>query len=101
MKAEKNVHIHDVDHCNLNKVFTVVTTAILGSTSMNAHLKKVTTMSKFNEPTVLPEPKTQQQFYDELRNGVIEEVAKEIEKMKIFGNDTLSSFAIYIRGMKR
>jgi hypothetical protein len=55
-------------------------------------------MSEFNKPT---EPKTQQQFYDELRNGVIEEVAKEIERMKIFGNDTLSSFAIYIRGMKR
>jgi hypothetical protein len=55
-------------------------------------------MSEFNKPT---EPKTQQQLYDELRNGVIEEVAKEIEKMKIFGNDTLSSFAIYIRGMKR
>lgn len=55
-------------------------------------------MSEFNKPT---EPKTQQQFYDELRNNVIEEVAKEIEKMKIFGNDTLSSFAIYIRGMKR
>ena len=46
-------------------------------------------------------PKTEQEFYDELRNGVIEEVAREIEKMKIFGNDTLSSFAIYIRGMKR
>jgi len=55
-------------------------------------------MSEFNKPT---EPKTQQQFYDELRNGVIEEVAKEIEKMKVFGNDTLSSFAIYIRGMKK
>ena len=68
---------------------------------MNAHLKKATTMSKFNEPTVLPEPKTQQQFYDELRNGVIEEVAREIERMKVFGSDTLSSFAIYIRGMKR
>jgi hypothetical protein len=45
--------------------------------------------------------KTQQEFYDELRNGVIEEVAREIEKMKIFGNDTISSFAIYIRKMKR
>jgi hypothetical protein len=55
-------------------------------------------MSEFNKPT---EPKTQQQFYDELRNGVIEEVAKEIERMKVFGNDTLSSFAIYIRGMKK
>ena len=47
------------------------------------------------------QPKTDQQFYDELRNGVIEEVAKEIEKMKGFGNDTLSSFAIFIRGMKK
>ena len=58
-------------------------------------------MNNFNQPTELLEPKTQQQFYDELRNGVIEEVAKEIEKMKVFGNDTLSSFAIYIRGMKK
>jgi len=92
--------MQDVALCNLNKVFIVVTTAVLGSTLMNARLKKVTTMSKFNEPTVLPEPKTQQQFYDELRNGVIEEVAREIERMKVFGSDTLSSFAIYIRGMK-
>lgn len=45
--------------------------------------------------------KTQQEVYDELRNGVIEEVAVEIERMKVFGNDTLSSFAIYIRGMKK
>jgi hypothetical protein len=45
--------------------------------------------------------KTQQEFYDELRNGVIEEVAVAIEKMKVFGNDTISSFAIYIREMKK
>jgi len=68
---------------------------------MNAHLKKVTTMSKFNEPTVLPEPKTQQQFYDELRNNVIEEVAMSIERMRGFGGDTISSFAIFIREMKK
>jgi hydroxymethylpyrimidine/phosphomethylpyrimidine kinase len=37
----------------------------------------------------------------ELRNDVIEEVAQHIEKMKVFGNDTISSFAIFIRGMKR
>ena len=35
------------------------------------------------------------------RNEAIEEVAKEIEKMKAFGQDTISSFAVYIRGMKR
>jgi hypothetical protein len=45
--------------------------------------------------------KTQQEVYDELRNNILEEVAKEIEKMQGFGNDTLSSFAIYIRGMKK
>ena len=34
------------------------------------------------------------------RNEVIEEVAKEIEKMKAFGPDTIGSFAVYIRNMK-
>jgi hypothetical protein len=34
------------------------------------------------------------------RNLVIEEVAKEIEKMKAFGPDTIGSFAVYIRNMK-
>ena len=35
-----------------------------------------------------------------LRNDVLEEVAKEFEKMKAFG-DTSASFAAYVRGMKR
>jgi hypothetical protein len=35
------------------------------------------------------------------RNEVLEEVAREIEKMTAFGQDTLSSFAIYIRSMKK
>ena len=35
------------------------------------------------------------------RNDVLEEVAREIEKMKAFGQDTISSFAVYIRSMKR
>jgi hypothetical protein len=48
----------------------------------------------------IEEAKTQQQVYDELRNDVIEEIAKEIEKLKGFGNDTINSFAIYIREMK-
>jgi hypothetical protein len=34
------------------------------------------------------------------RNVVLEEVAKEIEKMKAFGPDTTGSFAVYIRSMK-
>ena len=45
--------------------------------------------------------KTQQQVYDELRNDILEQVALEIEKMQGFGKDTLSSFGIYIRGMKK
>lgn len=55
----------------------------------------------FNRKRQIEEYKTQQEFYDELRNAVIEEVAVEIERMKVFGNDTLSSFAIFIRGMKK
>lgn len=34
------------------------------------------------------------------RNAVLEEVAKEFDKMKNFG-DTAASFAVYVRGMKR
>jgi hypothetical protein len=34
------------------------------------------------------------------RNDTIEEVAREIEKMKAFGPDTIASFAAYVRNMK-
>jgi len=34
------------------------------------------------------------------RAQVIEEVAQHIEKMTGFGQDTINSFAIYIRGLK-
>ena len=34
------------------------------------------------------------------RNDVLEEVAKEFEKMKAFG-DTAASFAAFVRGMKK
>jgi len=34
------------------------------------------------------------------RNEVIEEVAKEIEKMTAFNPDTIDSFTVYIRNMK-
>jgi len=33
------------------------------------------------------------------RNDVLEEVAKEFDKMKVFG-DTAQSFAAFVRGMK-
>ena len=35
-----------------------------------------------------------------IRNETIEEVAKEIEKMTVFGKDTLDSFTVVIRKMK-
>ena len=35
------------------------------------------------------------------RNEVLEEVAKEIEKMTAFGNDTIASFACFVRDMKK
>ena len=44
--------------------------------------------------------KTPEEFYAELRNKVIDEIAAEIEYMQSFGKDTISSFAIYIRSMK-
>jgi hypothetical protein len=34
------------------------------------------------------------------RDQVIEEVAKEVEKMQGFGKDTIDSLTIYIRDMK-
>jgi len=41
-------------------------------------------------------------YTTKIRNDAIEEVAKAVEKFRgAFGNDTTSSFAIYIRGMKR
>ena len=34
------------------------------------------------------------------RNETLEEVAREFEKMKAFG-DTAASFAVFVRGMKK
>jgi hypothetical protein len=36
-----------------------------------------------------------------MRNRAIEEVAQHIEKLTGFGQDTISSFAIYVREMKK
>ena len=35
------------------------------------------------------------------RDATLEEVAQHIEKLTGFGQDTISSFAIYIRGLKK
>lgn len=42
-----------------------------------------------------------QTFKQVVRNETLEEVAREIEKMKAFEKDTMASFAAFIRGMKR
>ena len=40
------------------------------------------------------------EVYEKIRNDTLEEVAREFEKMKAFG-DTSASFAVFVRGMKR
>jgi uncharacterized protein (UPF0128 family) len=47
------------------------------------------------------ESKTAQEFYDELRNNVIEEVAQHIERLTGFGKDTVDGLTIYIRNLKK
>ena len=42
-----------------------------------------------------------QTFKQVVRNKTLEEVAREIEKMKAFEKDTMASFAAFIRGMKK
>ena len=54
-----------------------------------------------NRKRQIEEYKTQQEVYDELRNDILEQVAVDIEKMQGFGKDTLSSFGIFIRQMKK
>ena len=55
----------------------------------------------FNRKRQIEEYKTQQEVYDELRNDILEQVAVEVEKMQGFGKDTLSSFGIFIRNLKK
>jgi prefoldin subunit 5 len=38
---------------------------------------------------------------NDCRNDTLEEVAQAIERMHCFGHDTIASFAIHIREMKR
>jgi hypothetical protein len=36
-----------------------------------------------------------------IRNATLEEIAREIEKMTVFGKDTIDSFTVVIRSMKK
>jgi hypothetical protein len=40
-------------------------------------------------------------YETEVRNRTIEEIARAIEQFKAFGPNTLASFAVFIRSMKR
>jgi hypothetical protein len=42
-----------------------------------------------------------EQAHQNIRNDTIEEVAKEIEKMTAFGTNTIASFTVHIRSMKK
>ena len=65
------------------------------------HVESMNRVKKAFDEEMQMQAKTQQEFYDELRNGVIEEVALHVEKLKGFGQDTVSSLAVYIREMKK
>ena len=65
------------------------------------HVESMNRVKKAFDEEMKMRAKTQQQFYDELRNNIIEEVALHIEKLKGFGKDTTDSLAVYIREMKK
>ena len=101
MKAVRNARILAAAvHYLKMSVLTTAVAAIRSFTLKKRLLKKAMTMSKFNEPTNPPVFKSQQEFYDWLRNNVIDEVTVEIQKMQGFGKDTLDSLCVYIQGMK-
>ena len=58
-------------------------------------------MSVFNKPTDPIAPKSSQEFYDDLRNKVIDEMTTEIQKMQGFGKDTLDSLSVFMKAMKK
>ena len=102
MNAVKNARILAVAvHYLRMSALTTAVAAIRSFTLKIRLLKKATMMSKFNEPTNPPVFKSQQEFYDWLRNNVIDEVTVEIQKMQGFGKNTLDSLSVYIQGMKK
>jgi len=62
----------------------------MGSHTLNAH--DLLVMGYLHCKAYMTENQT--------RNDTLEEVAKQIEKMTVFGKDTISSFTIVIRNMK-
>ena len=62
------------------------------------HVQRIESLNRKRQ---IEKSKTAQEFYEELRNNVIEEVAQHIEKLTGFGNDTVDGLTIYIRGLKK
>ena len=58
-------------------------------------------MSKVKQEAVRASVEGEDKKYLAGWNAALELAAFEVEHMKGFGNDTISSFAIFIRGMKR
>ena len=124
MKAVRNARMWAAAvHYLKMRGLTIAVVATRSFTLKKRLLKKAMTMSEFNRPTSNDEAynhvesmnrvkkafdeemqrraKTQQQFYDQLRNEVIDEVAREVKKLTGFGKDTIDGLAIYIEGMKK
>lgn len=74
---------------------------IIRAQKIAIHVEGMNRVKKAFDEEMQLQAKTQQEVYDELRNDILEQVAQDIEKLTGFGNDTISSFAIYIRGMKK
>jgi hypothetical protein len=64
-------------------------------------VERMSNIRKESVKMTMLKPKTAEEFYDELRNRVLDEVVQEVLKMKAFGQDTLSSLATYIKEMKK
>ena len=62
------------------------------------HVQRIESLNRKRQ---IEKSKTAQEFYDELRNNVIEEVAQHIEKLTGFGKDTVDGLTIYIRSLKK
>ena len=65
--------------------------------------RKTTRQEKIVNPAiyeVFDELYAEHKANQKIRNDAIEEVAKEIEKMTVFGKDTIGSFTVVIRNLK-
>jgi DNA-binding ferritin-like protein len=74
---------------------------IIRAQKIAIHVEGMNRVKKAFDEEMQLQAKTQQEVYDDLRNDILEQVAQHIEKLTGFGQDTISSFAIYIREMKK